>query len=63
MKTYLVIESENTFGKVAYIETITENDNLLKYMNNKKVKSISTYTTKKVAQQQVDFLNKLYKEQ
>ena len=63
MKTYLVIESKNTLGKVAYIETVTESYNLLKYYINDKVLSISAYTTKKAAQHQVDFLNELYKEQ
>lgn len=64
MKTYLVIESKNTLlGKVAYIETVTESDNLKKYYRDDKVSSVSAYTTKKAAQQQVDFLNELYKEQ
>jgi hypothetical protein len=62
MKTYLVIESKNVLGKVAYIETVTESDNLLKYSNDDTVLSVSAYTTKKSAQQQVDFLNELYKE-
>ena len=63
MKLYLVIESKNVLGKVAYIETVTESDNLLKYSNDDTVLSVSAYTTKKSAQQQVDFLNKLYKEE
>ena len=63
MKLYLVIESKNVLGKVAYIETVTESDNLLKYYNDDTVLSVSAYTTKKSAQQQVDFLNKLYKEE
>lgn len=63
MKTYLVIESKNALGKVAYIDTVTESDNLLRYSNDDTVLSVSAYTTKKSAQQQVDFLNKLYKEE
>lgn len=63
MNTYLVIETRNVLGRVAYIDTVDSSINLLKYdRGDKDMYSISAYTKLKDARAQVDFLNKLYKE-
>lgn len=63
MNIYLVIESTNTMGKVAYVETVNNTINLLKYSKDDNINSVSVYRIKGNAQAYADFLNKLYKEQ
>lgn len=61
MNTYLVIETFTDFGKVAYIETVSSGENLLRYKKQDgKIVSISAYTRLNEAKKQVDFLTKLY---
>ena len=60
--TYLVIETENNMGKVAFVETVSPYINLKGYADNKKIRSISAYAVKKQAQEQVEMLNALYEE-
>ena len=62
MNTYLVIETTNVLGKVAYVETVSNSDNLKKYVNDKSIISMSAYSVKKQALKQAEMLNKLYKE-
>ena len=62
MKTWALIETENVIGKVAYVETINETENVLSLLKDNKIKSISIYTSKKQAQEQADKLNALFKE-
>lgn len=59
--TYLVIETENNVGKVAYVETVSPYNNLKGYADNKKIRSISAYAVKKQAQEQAEMLNDLYR--
>lgn len=61
MNTYLVIETTNSLGRVAYVETVSPFTNIHSYScGGNHIYSISAYTKKKDAQAQVDFLNKLY---
>ena len=61
MNTYLVIETTNSLGRVAYVETVSPFINIHSYnWGSDYIYSISAYTKKKDAQAQVDFLNKLY---
>lgn len=63
MNTYLVIETRNVLGRVAYVDTVGSSINLLNYNSkDKNMYSISAYTKLKDAKEQVDFLNGLYKE-
>lgn len=58
MNTYLVIETTNVLGKVAYVETVSNSDNLKKYVDDKSIISISVYPIKKQALKQAEMLNK-----
>ena len=62
MNTYALIETENVIGKVAYVETINETENVLGLLKDNKIKSISIYRTKKEALKQAQQLNEIYKE-
>ena len=62
MNTYLVLETENVIGKVAYVKTVSNTDNLKKYINDKKIISINAYSVKKQALKQAEILNEIYKE-
>lgn len=61
MNTYALIETENVIGKVAYVETINQNENVLSLLKDNKIKSISIYRTKKEATQQAERINAIYK--
>ena len=62
MNTYLLIEAYNNIGKVAYVETVNNQDNIVSWIvKDQSIITVTAYTKLKDAKKQADFLNDLYK--